>query len=246
MNSFTQNSGVPQNEPQYGQPQYAQPQYGQPPYGQPPYGQPAPVVQGKKSKFGLISVFVELLCVIIALVGIFRTVNVSIFEIPVVSMLMTVAEQEGEDPIGAYYDSIGDAEDEAENLSDDEVDKIEDATGMTPEEIVALMEIPSVNNLIKFVEMADSVEELEDEIDREIIDTMKIIRGVLIGYGAVVMLFALLAALLKNRALSIIGLIISVLYFVALVGFIFLILYAIATIVHVVLVSKHKKIIRGY
>ena len=57
---------------------------------------------------------------------------------------------------------------------------------------------------------------------------------------------ALLAALLKNRALSIIGLIVSVLIFVALVGFIFFVLYAVCAITHVVLVSKHKKALRGF
>ena len=57
---------------------------------------------------------------------------------------------------------------------------------------------------------------------------------------------ALLGALLKNRTLSIISLVISILFFVALVGVLFLVLYAAAVVAHVILVSKHKKAVRGY
>ncbi len=225
---------------QYAQQQYEQPQYAQPQYAQPPYGQPVPPAP-KKSKYGMISVFVGLLCVIIALVGIIKTTNTSFFEIPVVQMVFQLAEQV--DPAEEYDKMLEDLEDEFDNATDEEIEDLEDKSGMTADEVLEIMRTPSLNSYIKIAEVIAAE---EDDFDEEIVPILHTVRNVLIGYGAVIILFALLAALLKNRALSIIGLIVSVLFFVALVGFIFFVLYAVAAIVHVILVGKHKKAVRGY
>lgn len=239
-----QQSAQPQNGINYAQQQhaqnqqYTQPQYA-PSYGQPPCGQPMPTTP-KKSKYGLISVFVGLLCVIIAFVGIIKTTNTSFFEIPVVNMLLGMA---GEDPVEEYDEMLDDLEEEFDNASDEEIEELEEKSGMTADEVLDVMREPSIN---AFTNLAEIIAEEDADFDEEVVSVLKTVQTVLIGYGAVIMLFALLAALLKNRALSIIGLIISVLFFVALVGFVFFVLYAVAAIVHVILVGKHKKAIRGY
>ena len=161
----------PYAQPQYEQPQYAQPQYN-PPYAQPqyaqpqynpPYGQPASVAP-KKSNYGWISMLVGLLCVVLVLVGIIKTINTALFNVPIVQFVL---EQSGEEDVMEEYDkAIDDLENEFEISSEDEIEEAEDAMGMSEDEILDAARNPSINAMIKLGEgVATGAEVLGEDFD---------------------------------------------------------------------------------
>jgi len=182
------------------------------------------------SKKCSISLIVGLVCVIITVISVFSVVNSSFFKIPVFDMVL------GEEKMDEIRDSMDEYLEKLENVTDEEIEEFEEETGVSYKKVEKMVKTPSLNRLI------DVGGKLEDfDIDSESVDLLETVRTVLIVYGVIIALFSLLGALCKKKALSIIGLIISIPFYIFFVGWLGFIVFTVASIAHVVLLSKEKK-----
>ena len=223
------------------QQQYAQPQYAQPGYAQPAYAAPASPAVKKKSPFGWISMFVGLLCVVVAGLGTVKALNTSFFNIPAIETLFNISG--GQEVLDKYDEFVDEAEEAARLLSDEELEEIEDEVGISADDVIDVLRKPSVNSIM---EVSNVAEEFIPDYGDEIVSILGVVRPIIIGYGGLIMLLALLAALFRNRTLSVIGVIVSLAFFLLLAGTAYLIMYVAVAIAHFVLVTIHKNLVKKY
>lgn len=177
-----------------------------------------------------ISLVVGLICVAITVASVFVTLNRNFLKIPVFAMVM------GEDKIDESMDEFDQYYEDFDEFTDEELEAFEEETGLTVEKVEDFFENPSLNNLI---EVASRLEDLS--VDSETIEMFKVVRTVLVVYGAVIALFSLMGALFRKKALTIIALIISIIFYIFIVGWLAFVLFAVASIVHIALIPKKEK-----
>ena len=193
----------------------------------------------------LASVIVGLICVAIVISGIFVSTNSSVFDIPVVKLVIGVFDTD------EYYESLEEFDDIVDDISDEEREEFYDVTGVELDEFEEMIATPSINNMLELCDIFDRVDEDEFDIDRfdlddfdvadELRSVFSIIRTVIIAYGLFVALFSLLGALLKKRVFGILAIIFSVGFFFALVSVIMGIIFIALTIVHLVMLGRANK-----
>ena len=175
-----------------------------------------------------ISLILGIVCVLITVIGIFSALNRAIFEIPFLSWTLDEDDEEFADELVEIIDDV----------SDDEIDEFEDETGVDFEVVEDFAEKPSLN---KIIHISGLMEEAGFEMDAESISIIKTVRTVIIVYGVIIALLSLLSVIFRKKALAIIALIVSILFYVLVVGWLGLILFAAASIAFVVFLQKNRK-----
>ena len=185
--------------------------------------------------------FVGLLCVVVAGLGTVKALNTSFFNIPAIETLFNISG--GQEVLDKYDEFVDEAEEAARMLSDEELEEIEDEVGISADDVIDVLRKPSVNSIM---EVSNVAEEFIPDYGDEIVSILSFVRPIIIGYGGLIMLLALLAALFRNRTLSVIGVIVSLAFFLLLAGTAYLIMYVAAAIAHFVLVTIHKNLVKKY
>ncbi len=194
--------------------------------GVPPMAPPSD--PAKKKQLNMISVIVGIVCTLMIVFATNNVINGSIFNIPIMQLVVGDEMDEMQDEFEEYIDELDD-------LTDDEIDDFEDESGMTIKEAKKFLKAPSIGATAKFAKL--------DEVDMDD-ETMAVLSGVqifVIVYGGIIALLMFLGAVLKNRALPIISTVISFLFHLALSGILFFVLQVVFCVVQVVLLTKAKK-----
>lgn len=171
---------------------------------------------------------VGFICVAITLFSIISVRNTDFYKIPLFEMVLKESQvDEMEEALDKLEEAIDDA-------TDEEIEELEDESGMTIKEYKKLIENPSLARVAK---MGKKVDQFNDSV--EIVNTFNIVITI---YGVIIMLMSLLAALGRSRALSIISIVVSLPFYIFLAGIVWLILFVVATIAHVVFLTKEKEV----
>ena len=219
----------PQMNPQVGQ--WANPQVNRP-YVPPVTPVTPPITPpsdpAKKKQLNMISVIIGVVCTLMIIFATNNVINGSIFNIPIMQLIVGDEMDEMKDEFDEYLDDL-------EDLSDDEIDEFEDESGMSIKEAEKFLKAPSISATAKFIKI--------DEVgmDDESIALLSGIQIFVILYGGIIALLMFLGAVLKNRALSIVSTVISFLFHLALSGILFFILQVAFCVAHVVVLTKAKK-----
>lgn len=219
----------PQMNPQVGQ--WANPQVNRP-YVPPVTPVTPPITPpsdpAKKKQLNMISVIIGVVCTLMIIFATNNVINGSIFNIPIMQLIVGDEMDEMKDEFDEYLDDL-------EDLSDDEIDEFEDESGMSIKEAEKFLKAPSISATAKFSKI--------DEVgmDDESIALLSGIQIFVILYGGIIALLMFLGAVLKNRALSIVSTVISFLFHLALSGILFFILQVAFCVAHVVVLTKAKK-----
>lgn len=187
-----------------------------------------------------IALIVGILCVVIAVVGIFTATNQAFYKIPFLNLIMSSAEDGA-----SIIEQLENAEDELDEISEEEIEEFEEISGMKFEEIEKFYKKPSINAMIRFTNKIEKVDEdvLEDaNINMNGFDdaakVIKIFRTVIVVYGLLVAFLALLGVLLKKMVFPIVSIFVSAGFFLAFVGVIYFILFLIASVAEAMLLNK--------
>lgn len=182
--------------------------------------------EGKK--FVVISYIIAAILILIAFIGMFKATGGNFLEMPLVKMVVSESELEG------YQDMVDEFEDLVNDLSDDEVEEVEDALGKDVDEIEDMMRAPSINTMIKLAE----TEALD--LDEEDAEPFRMIKTIIIVYMLIVVFFMALALVLRNRGVNIAGLIISLPYYIFLVSGLLTALQIVLCIAYFVVLTMAK------
>ena len=244
-------------QPQYQQPQYQQPQYQQPQYQQPQYQQPmyqtrpdvskkeyltqhAPDEVRRNAKLVPIIMLVAVALIIGSIIASFA---VPIFEIPVISMAMTLAEADPQELIGELDEQLYDLEISYERskqfMTPDEqedAERLMDALA----KLVDNFSVLSVRSAMNVVEDVNATRGLGiDTFELESINALITgIMTVVIGLFALPVLFVVLGGLLKNTPLTVIGMVLTFFTQLPLCAFLWVALTLVALIVQTVFCTK--------
>ncbi len=182
----------------------------------------------KKQQLRLISVVIGIVCTLMILFSISDVINCSIFDIPVLQLAAG-------DDMEEMEDEWEDAMDQLDDFSDDEIEEFEEEYDIKFKSVEKFIRKPSMGKALKFAKI--------DEIgmDDDVIEILSVANIVVYIYGGIIALLMLLAALCKNRALSIISTIVSILFHIALSGMIFFVIQLVLTIAHVTVLTMAKK-----
>lgn len=247
---FCTHCGTPMQQPE--QPQYQQPVYQQPQYQQPVY-QPRPDVSKKeylaqyapqrvRSNANLVTI---LMLVAIALIigGIVVCFTTSIFEIPVVSTMLTFAEADPQELVADLDDQLyeleADYQDSKPYMSAEEqvdAEKLMDAL----RSIVDSFSVMNIRSAMAVVEEVNENRDLGiDTFELESINALVTgIIVVVVSMFVLPLLFVLLGGLLKNTPLTILGIVFTFFSQLPLCSGLFTVLTLAALIVQAVFCTK--------
>ena len=207
---------------------------------------------------GKLAVLVCLIAVAVIIAGIFATLSMPIFDIPVMSIALEAADADPDDLLDELENELDAMEEEYEMIEDD-------FSKSEREDIESWMEAAgdmadnfSILNLQKFVkDTAVIVDEHGDEFDTsdlddiaEGMDAINQAMGAVIvfdvGFFFLPILFAVLGGTLKNTALTIVGMVFTVIAQVIFCGVLWVVLSLAVGVVQAVLCSKVNSEYRNY
>lgn len=209
-----------------------------------------------------LAVLVCLIAVAVIIAGIFATLTMPIFDIPVLSMALEVASAEEDLDIDELTDDLEDSIDGMEEdyeAIEDELSKSErkDVEGWI-DDANDVADSFSILNLRRF---ADSTTVIIEEYGEEFYDSdlenttedMKFINQVmdaiivfLVGFFFLPILFAILGGTLKNTALTVVGIVFTAIAQVIFCGMLWVVLSLVVGVVQAVLCSKVNTAYRDY
>ena len=209
-----------------------------------------------------LAVLVCLIAVAVIIAGIFATLTMPIFDIPVLSMALEVASAEEDLDIDELTDDLEDSIDGMEEdyeAIEDELSKSErkDVEGWI-DDANDVADCFSILNLRRF---ADSTTVIIEEYGEEFYDSdlenttedMEVINQVmdaiivfLVGFFFLPILFAVLGGTLKNTALTIVGMVFTAIAQVIFCGMLWVVLSLAVGVVQAVLCSKVNTAYRDY
>ena len=198
----------------------------------------------EKKKFNNISRVLGLLTAVVLVISVFAVTNTAVFDIPVFGIVLGESEVENyKEQTRASSDQL---KEHLENVSEEEINEIEEAFDMEIDELIDELSQPSLNGTIKLVEkMTEMDEELLGEevvsIDEEITSVLNLFRNIIFGYAAFILLFVLLGIIFAKKAFPILAIIFASLYFIFLAGIILYAAFIVLAIVQMVFMSKAKK-----
>ena len=197
-----------------------------------------------------LAVLVCLIAVAVIVAGIFATMTMPIFDIPVMSMAMEAADADPDELLDELENELEVMEEEYEMIEDDfsksEREDIEDWMDSAND----LTDSFSILNLKNFVnDTTMIVDEYGDEFDTsdldEIVEGMDAVNQAmgavivfLVGFFFLPILFAILGGTLKNTALTIVGIVFTAIAQIIFCGIIWVVLSLAVGIVQAVLCSK--------
>lgn len=197
-----------------------------------------------------LAVLVCLIAVAAIIAGIFATMTMPIFDIPVMSMAMEAADADPDELLDELENELEVMEEEYEMIEDDfsksEREDIEDWMDSAND----LTDSFSILNLKNFVnDTTMIVDEYGDEFDTsdldEIVEGMDAVNQAmgavivfLVGFFFLPILFAILGGTLKNTALTIVGIVFTAIAQIIFCGIIWVVLSLAVGIVQAVLCSK--------
>ena len=215
-------------QPQYQQPQYQQPQYQQPQYQQPQYQQPQYQPRSEVSKKEYLTqhapdevrrnaklVPIIMLVAVALIVGsIIASFAIPIFEIPFISMALTLAEADPQELTSELDEQLYDLETSYESSKQymtaeeqKDAERLMDALA----EVVDNFSVLSVRGAMDVVEDVNKNRDLG--IDTFALESVNaLITGIMtvvIGLFALPVLFVVLGGLLKNTPLTVIGMVLT-------------------------------------
>lgn len=183
----------------------------------------------EKTKKVMFSRIAALVCAVFVLFSANKAVNGSLYKIPLISLA-------GEEAVDELKEECENLADQLENLSEEDEEEIKDH-GLSVKQLEKFVKAPSLGMTLKILDAT------EEEIGGEdMIDLLKTVKNVIWIYGGIIALLMLMSALFENRALSIIGTVVSVPFHLALTGIVFLLIQIVLCVVHVVLVAQAKKL----
>lgn len=201
-----------------------------------------------------------LISVALIIAGIVATMTMSIFDIPVMAMLMEAAgaDADTDELMDELEDSIDQMEEEYELIEDDfskdeqkDIEKWMDTAN-------DLADTFSISNLNAFVKETDMiVDEYGDEFYTEDLEDIaegmdavnQLMAGIIIfvvGFFFLPVLFAILGGTLKNTALTVVGIVFTAIAQVTFCGLLWVVLSLAVGIVQAVLCSKINAEYRDY
>ena len=209
-----------------------------------------------------LAVLVCLIAVAVIIAGIFATLTMPIFDIPVLSMALEVASAEEDLDIDELTDDLEDSIDGMEEdyeAIEDELSKSErkDVEGWI-DDANDVADSFSILNLRRF---ADSTTVIIEEYGEEFYDSdlenttedMEVINQVmdaiivfLVGFFFLPILFAILGGTLKNTALTVVGIVFTAIAQVIFCGMLWVVLSLVVGVVQAVLCSKVNTAYRDY
>ena len=209
-----------------------------------------------------LAVLVCLIAVAVIIAGIFATLTMPIFDIPVLSMALEVASAEEDLDIDELTDDLEDSIDGMEEdyeAIEDELSKSErkDVEGWI-DDANDVADCFSILNLRRF---ADSTTVIIEEYGEEFYDSdlenttedMEVINQVmdaiivfLVGFFFLPVLFAVLGGTLKNTALTVVGIVFTAIAQVIFCGMLWVVLSLAVGVVQAVLCSKVNTAYRDY
>ncbi len=205
-----------------------------------------------------LAVLVCLIAVAAIIAGIFATMTMPIFDIPVMSMAMEAADADPDELLDELENELEVMEEEYEMIEDDfsksEREDIEDWMDSAND----LTDSFSILNLKNFVnDTTMIVDEYGDEFNTsdldEIVEGMDAVNQAmgavivfLVGFFFLPILFAILGGTLKNTALTIVGIVFTAIAQIIFCGIIWVVLSLAVGIVQAVLCSKVNTAYRDY
>ena len=205
-----------------------------------------------------LAVLVCLIAVAAIIAGIFATMTMPIFDIPVMSMAMEAADADPDELLDELENELEVMEEEYEMIEDDfsksEREDIEDWMDSAND----LTDSFSILNLKNFVnDTTMIVDEYGDEFNTsdldEIVEGMDAVNQAmgavivfLVGFFFLPILFAILGGTLKNTALTIVGIVFTAIAQIIFCGIIWVVLSLAIGIVQAVLCSKVNTAYRDY
>ena len=197
-----------------------------------------------------LAVLVCLIAVAAIIAGIFATMTMPIFDIPVMSMAMEAADADPDELLDELENELEVMEEEYEMIEDDcsksEREDIEDWMDSAND----LTDSFSILNLKNFVnDTTMIVDEYGDEFNTsdldEIVEGMDAVNQAmgavivfLVGFFFLPILFAVLGGTLKNTALTIVGMVFTAIAQIIFCGIIWVVLSLVVGVVQAVLCSK--------
>lgn len=204
---------------------------------------PAPVAPVKKNALPI--TITMLVSIVLIIASILAPVLMPLFEVPIMSFVADVADEDFEEQIEEMKDEWEDSEEQremtAEELSGKEkkaYQKIEKKM----EQTLNHFSLWNVNELAKLAKEADEDFDvgIEEEDYEAFTQAMGIVVGVSIGGFVLPLLFALLGGLKKSAGLTVAALIFTAISQLILSGFVLLVLSVVVYIVQIVLCKKYK------
>ena len=205
-----------------------------------------------------LAVLVCLIAVAAIIAGIFATMTMPIFDIPVMSMAMEAADADPDELLDELENELEVMEEEYEMIEDDfsksEREDIEDWMDSAND----LTDSFSILNLKNFVnDTTMIVDEYGDEFDTsdldEIVEGMDAVNQAmgavivfLVGFFFLPILFAILGGTLKNTALTVVGIVFTAIAQVIFCGMLWVVLSLVVGVVQAVLCSKVNTAYRDY
>jgi hypothetical protein len=205
-----------------------------------------------------LAVLVCLIAVAVIIAGIFATLTMPIFDIPVMSIALEAADADPDDLLDELENELDAMEEEYEMIEDD-------FSKSEREDIESWMEAAgdmadnfSILNLQKFVkDTAVIVDEHGDEFDTSDLDdiaegmdainqAMGAVIVFVVGFFFLPILFAVLGGTLKNTTLTVVGIVFTAIAQVIFCGMLWVVLSLVVGVVQAVLCSKVNTAYRDY
>lgn len=186
----------------------------------------------KKTKdMVLVQMGLAILCIILAIVSIFTSLNTAIYDIPVFELVMG-------DEMDEFEEIFDEARDEFEDMNDDRKDDILDEAKMTEKEMTALLRKPTLSKITKLSYV------ILDDTDA--IAAITVFNGIIIAYGIFIAIFEVLALLLKHPACAIVAVVVSLLYFFLFAGALMFVLFLVANVSQIIAYTMANKEYKEY
>ncbi len=226
--AFCNNCGAPAQQ-QTQQAYYQQPQA------------PAPV---KKNATPIMITFIISIVLIIA--SILAPMVMNFFEVPVVSMVLEMADEDMDEVLDDLKDEVDYAKDEYEMVEDELDSKEKKNYKKMIDSVEKMADNCSLLNISNALKTMDNLDEeyrpdgMEEGM-KEFSQLMGIVFGLVFGAFVLPLLFAILGGLKKSAGLTVAALIFTAISQAILSGVLLLILSAVVYIVQIVLCNNYKK-----
>ena len=193
----------------------------------------------KKTRIiGIVALALALISILIVVLSANSAINGSFTKIP----LIKLAASEGDlEKINDGAEEIVDGIEEAIENDDDEIlDKLREEYGMSPKKLLDKFDPVSLNSIKIVMDKSES-----NEYGEYVPIFSAIITGITV-YAAILAIFVALSALFMNKGFFITSVVLSALFFLALVNFVWFFVFLALCIAYCILVSKVKKAYKLY
>ncbi len=190
----------------------------------------------------IVALLLGILSVLMVVLSANKTVNGSMFKIPIISLIMDVEgasdevdelEKEWSDAIEDAEDNLDELEDVLEDMLEISIDDVEDELGISTKKFLKLLDPISLNHIVK---IADAL----DANDSEIISALKIVITVVNVLAVIFAAVAALGVVFQKTWLMVLSYVLSFVFILATGGIVYLLIASACFITTAVLFSKMK------